>query len=693
MNKPLPPDYSTQVFAGVLGKVVGVFWGRPYEGWPRERIREKWGEIAGYVHEDQGVPLVVTDDDISGTFTFLRALADSGRGAKTTARDFGEAWLNYLVEGQSVLWWGGRGMSTEHTAYLNLKEGVPPPRSGSAALNGQVVAEQIGAQIFIDGLGLVSPGDPKEAARLARLAASVSHDGVAVHGAQVVAAMVAAAFEVKDIDALLDIGVAQIPPDSLIAQVHRDVRGWARRDKDWEKTFGRIRAKYGYDRYSGGCHMVPNHAAMVMAWAYSENRFYRAMRIAGSMGWDTDCNAGNVGAVMGVLAGLEHINDDYDFTTPFAGRVQLPTADGTDSVTDCSRLARRVEAIGRSLHGESPTPPKAWHTFDLPLSAHGWQPCDRDFASRGTLTAFNADGKGLELRYRTGPGRPARIETPVSLLPGRNGAYANNAAPVLYPGETLSFSIRGEGGATLRPYAIDGDGKTAYGEPVPVAGRRTLSFRLPPSPKAYRAIGLEIASGDALDAGSLTLREVRHGGEARLDYPECLPCQGGTSFDGWCANLDSAAFWAPGHPGFHHFRKDQGLGVVATGTRDWTDESIEAEIILHSARSAGLALRHQGFRRHYAARLVEGKAQIVRVLHGETILAETPLAAPFDRPVKLRFAAKGGRLSLSLNGKAILSATDDALSSGGVGLLVESGIVYARAVSVRACVPRGGAAL
>lgn len=32
--------------------------------------------------------------------------------------------LNNTVEDRSVFWWGGRGISTEHTAYLNLKQGI-----------------------------------------------------------------------------------------------------------------------------------------------------------------------------------------------------------------------------------------------------------------------------------------------------------------------------------------------------------------------------------------------------------------------------------------------------------------------------------------------------------------------------------------------------------------------------------------
>ena len=60
-----------------------------------------------------------------------------------------------------MLWWGGIGNSTEHTAYLRLKSGIPAPQSGSIELNGETVAEQIGAQIFIDGWAMVEPGQSR----------------------------------------------------------------------------------------------------------------------------------------------------------------------------------------------------------------------------------------------------------------------------------------------------------------------------------------------------------------------------------------------------------------------------------------------------------------------------------------------------------------------------------------------------
>ena len=61
MPASLPADYEERVYAGVLGKIIGVYLGRPFEGWPNERIEERLGEIDYYVHDKLDVPLIVTD--------------------------------------------------------------------------------------------------------------------------------------------------------------------------------------------------------------------------------------------------------------------------------------------------------------------------------------------------------------------------------------------------------------------------------------------------------------------------------------------------------------------------------------------------------------------------------------------------------------------------------------------------------
>src|SRR5690242_20730417 len=86
----LPEDYVERVYAGVLGKLIGVYLGRPFEGWTYEHIMSELGEIRDYVHEKLGVPLVVTDDDLTGTFTFLRALPDYGNTLDLTPAQIGQ---------------------------------------------------------------------------------------------------------------------------------------------------------------------------------------------------------------------------------------------------------------------------------------------------------------------------------------------------------------------------------------------------------------------------------------------------------------------------------------------------------------------------------------------------------------------------------------------------------------------------
>ena len=41
----IPADYAERVYAGVLGKIIGVYLGRPFEGWHNRAIEEKLGEI------------------------------------------------------------------------------------------------------------------------------------------------------------------------------------------------------------------------------------------------------------------------------------------------------------------------------------------------------------------------------------------------------------------------------------------------------------------------------------------------------------------------------------------------------------------------------------------------------------------------------------------------------------------------
>jgi len=202
-------EYLNRLYAGFLGMNIGIRLGAPVEPsqWSSERIERFYGDIHGYIKTFKNF---AADDDANGPVFFLRALSDLGQEKVLQSSDVAEAWLNYTREGVGMFWWGGYGVSTEHTAYLNLKAGIPAPMSGSIAMNGETLAQQIGGQIFIDTWGLLFPGDCKTAARYAKIAASVSHDGEALEGAAFMAAAIAKAFDSDDVSVIIDAALQEI---------------------------------------------------------------------------------------------------------------------------------------------------------------------------------------------------------------------------------------------------------------------------------------------------------------------------------------------------------------------------------------------------------------------------------------------------------------------------------------------------
>ena len=104
--------FEEKVYAGVLGKIIGVYLGRPFEGWTYERIMKDLGPVNYYVNEQLGVPLLVTDDDITGTFSFVRALSDYNHDVNITSKQIGQTWLNNIIE---------NGIQKYKKAVLNKK--------------------------------------------------------------------------------------------------------------------------------------------------------------------------------------------------------------------------------------------------------------------------------------------------------------------------------------------------------------------------------------------------------------------------------------------------------------------------------------------------------------------------------------------------------------------------------------------
>ncbi len=697
-------QYLERVYAGLLGKIIGVYLGRPFEGWTHERIMAELGEINYYVNERLNRPLVVPDDDISGTLVFLRALPDYGNSPHLTAAQIGQTWLNYLVEHQTVLWWGGLGNSTEHTAYLRLKGGLTAPASGSAANNGQVVAEQIGSQIFIDGWAMVAPGDPERAADLARRAASVSHDGEAIYGAQVIAAMEALAFDEPDLARLLDAAVALIPRDSVIYRLIHDLRDWRAGEPDWRRARQRLEERYGYDKYGGNCHMIPNHGVVQLALLYGQDNFQTSLMIANTSGWDTDCNSGNVGCLLGIKNGLAGIDAGPDWRTPVADRLYLPSADGGGAITDAVREAYRVVNIGRGLAHEPALAPKngARFHFEAPGAVQGFCAEAPEALSVHNVVGHSLSGeRSLALEFHgLAAGQMLQAAT-ATFIPAADpvtanlGGYGLKACPTLYPSQTvrarLSASAGNSGVVACQLYLQVYD---ADDQPARFDGPRTeltpgdaivMEWPVPDTasaPIAKVGIALGPADGQPGEAdGVVYLDYLSWDGAPNVVFTR-PPGKGQAWRHAWVDAVSKFGTYAEPM----RLIQNDGTGLLIQGTREWTDYTVTADVTPHMAAAAGLAARVQGLRRYYALVLVQGgKLRLIKALDGERVLAETDFPWQFRETHQLQMSVAGSRITASVDGKQVFDLVDveQPLLDGAVALVVQAGTTATDRVVVR----------
>jgi ADP-ribosylglycohydrolase len=727
---PIPNDYVERVYAGVLGKIIGVYLGRPFEGWTYERIMDELGEIWYYVHDKRDLPLIVTDDDVTGTFTFLRALPDYGHTLDLTPAQIGQTWLNYIIEERTILWWGGLGNSTEHTAFLRLKKGIEAPRSGSMELNSKVVAEQIGSQIFIDGWAMVAPGDPELAADLARRAASVSHDGEAIYGAQVLAAMEAQAFIESDIEALIDTGVSFIPKDSVIYRMIDDLRAWHAQEKDWRVARERLAAQYGYDKYGGNCHMVPNHGLILHSLLYGDDDLQKTLMIVNTCGWDTDCNSGNVGCLMGIKNGLAGINAGPDWRGPVADRLYLPAADGGRAITDAVTETYHVVNIGRALAGETPLAPKggARFHFELPGSVQGFRPevgiesqgkvrveymyghpvvrgCGVSLTYKDTVRVENVAGhsqlgtRSLAIGYHhLAPGQAARVATATFIPPEAIDmpGYSLLASPTLYPGQTVRAGVVADEGNPIpvacrlyvRAYGVDDQLVRTYGPEAVLEPGADHTFEWPIDDTAgapIAEVGVEISSQRRAD-GTVYLDYLTWDGAP--DVTLTRPQEGGTMWRrAWVDGVDRYDGWWP-EP--YRLVQNEGVGLLMQGTREWTDYRVSADVTPHMVKSAGIGARVQGMRRYYALLLCsDDKARLVKALDGTAVLAEADFSWAFRGTYELSLQVTGNHLQASIDGQTVFSLddVDRPFTSGGVALVCEEGRTATQVVRVQPVAP------
>lgn len=597
-----PKDYEQRVYAGWLGKCIGVRFGAPLENWTYEEIRDNVGELDGYLREDAG-KIFKPDDDTALPMILIRAFEDYGISKDLSAEQIARTWLDYLGDQHGTLWWGGYGVSTEHTAYMNLAGGLNAPRSGSSAQNGAALAEQIGGQIFSDIWGLVAPNNPKLAADFAERASSVSHDGSGIDGGRMVAAMVSAAFSESDPRKLLEIGLKQINPKGEYARLTKAVMDFhAKQPGDWRKAFAHLKANFGYDCYPGICHIIPNAGVVALGLLYGEGDFARTIQITNMCGWDTDCNVGNVGAVMGVAVGLDGIENRW--REPMNDVLVTSSIIGTRNLLTIPQCVDLFTTIGHTLAGKASSPRPRYH-FAYPGSTNNFQ--TRGINGRPIELRQSAENGALQISIRklNKKGELRLFTRTYYRTRELSGNYYEACfTPLIAPGQTATATVYIPASASESITAAlyvqdDNHGQTyqATGVPVKPGQWTTLTFTVPTLADACLSeVGIVIRNtGTIWETGSFYLRDLDWSGTPSYSTTFAKERAESGGISQWTRlrgywRLEDGAYQGSGVPVCESY----------SGDLRWEDYTVTAELTPLAGENHLVNTRVRGGQRSYA---------------------------------------------------------------------------------------------
>ena len=280
-------SFKDKVLACWIGKNIGGTFGGPYEG-QRDvlDVRE--------LSTPSGKPL--PNDDLDLQLVWMRALKD--RGPKgVNAQVLGEYWLNYITP-----YWNEYGIGKG-----NLTAGLLPPLSGEYR---NYWKHSNGAWIRSEVWACCAPAAPDVAMRYALEDACVDHGmGEGTFAALFTAAVESAAFAERDLNRLLDVGLAKLPPDCRVARAIRVAREAYAQGVDWQTAREHVVADSVPEL--GWFQAPANIGFVVIGLLWGKGDFKESMRIAVNCGDDTDCTGATVGALLGVLGGTAALPADW----------------------------------------------------------------------------------------------------------------------------------------------------------------------------------------------------------------------------------------------------------------------------------------------------------------------------------------------------------------------------------------------
>ncbi len=324
-------DTENKIKGAWYGRIAGCLLGKPIEGirdelipflkatsnYPMHRYIE-FKELTDDVLADfeydfknrtypDNIECAPVDDDTNYLVLYQTLIEKYGRNF--TPCDVARHWL--LSQNVNAYF------TAERAAYKNLVNGYMPPHS---AINTNPYREWIGAQIRGDYFGYINLGNPEKAAEMAFRDASISHIKNGIYGEMFASAMIAAAAVCDTPKKAILGGLSQIPTTSRLYKEVTEVIELYENGTTFDELYSLIHTRYDHHKFHHWCHTISNALIVTTALLCGDGDYSKTVCMAAQCAFDTDCNAATVGSVVGMLKGIDCIEEKW--IKPLGGKLQ-----------------------------------------------------------------------------------------------------------------------------------------------------------------------------------------------------------------------------------------------------------------------------------------------------------------------------------------------------------------------------------
>ena len=323
-------EYENRVEAAWSGQIIATLMGFPFE---HRTASTQW--VDRFPKKYDTAPV---DDDYYYELVALRGFEKYG--LDMTLDQLGEQWQE-----NSAGSWG-----SSEQARLQLARGLKGSETGHPRYN--KLWFTIGPQFSADIYGLLAPGDPNLAGRLARKYGRINGHAEAVDGAVFIAGMVSLAFRNTDPKTVVREAARLIDQSSPYRQCLDLVISMAQAGKPPDEIFEAVEDRWHME-YPATNNAVANGGLVATSIWFGEGDFLKTVNLAYRAAdfTDADCNAANTAAVVGAMRGMKVLPPALveqlrnRITGAVMGGVRLtPPVD--ESIPE---IARRTAAVGRKM--------------------------------------------------------------------------------------------------------------------------------------------------------------------------------------------------------------------------------------------------------------------------------------------------------------------------------------------------------